>query len=286
MRKPHLLLVAVVLAALAVGVVWIAGGALASPLRANCGRPPADLPCETVNIASGSGATLRGWFVAGKPGCGAVVLMHGVRVNRLAMLGRARFLHRQGYSVLLCDFQSHGESSGERITFGHLESRDAQAEVAYVRRRLPQEKVAALGVSLGGAAALLATPPLQVDALVLESVYPTIDEAISNRLAMRLSPLARLATPLLTLQLRPRIGVSADQLRPIDRIAHVTVPKLIISGTADRQTPITETERLFQGAAAPKELWRVEGAQHQDLHAFATAEYERRIAGFLAAHLR
>ena len=41
------------------------------------------------------------------------------------------------------------------------------AAVAFVRARLPGERVGAIGVSLGGAAALLGPAPLAVDALVV-----------------------------------------------------------------------------------------------------------------------
>lgn len=41
----------------------------------------------------------------------------------------------------------------------------------------PGEKIGAIGQSLGGAAALLCPRPLQVDALVIEAVYPDIDGA-------------------------------------------------------------------------------------------------------------
>ncbi len=54
---------------------------------------------------------------------------------------------------------------------------------------------------MGGAAAILASPPLQADAFVLEMVYPTIDDAVTNRLTMRLGSWARVWTPLLVLQL-------------------------------------------------------------------------------------
>jgi len=53
---------------------------------------------------------------------GTIVLMHGVRANRLSMVRRAEMLHRAGYSVLLFDFQAHGESPGSHITMGYLES--------------------------------------------------------------------------------------------------------------------------------------------------------------------
>jgi hypothetical protein len=47
--------------------------------------PPPDLHAQTVTIPSKSGATLRGWFIVGRPGGGAVVLMHGIHSNRLSM---------------------------------------------------------------------------------------------------------------------------------------------------------------------------------------------------------
>src|SRR5262245_22704814 len=98
------------------GVAVVAVGLfLSAPVRATVGAPPADLPAEQVTIASSSGATLSGWFIAGQHGGGAVVLMHGVQGNRLSMLPRARFLHAAGFSVLLFDFQAHGESTGDRI---------------------------------------------------------------------------------------------------------------------------------------------------------------------------
>ena len=271
--------------AMLLSVWWLAGSTLASPSHAAIGDAPPDLPASSVRISSGSGETLRGWFVSGIAGRGAVVLLHGVRATRVSMLARARFLHRDGFSVLLCDFQAHGESTGRHITFGYLESRDAQSEVAFVRRAAPGEKVGIIGTSLGGAAALLATPPLPVDAMVLESVYPTIEDAISDRLSARLGPWAGAITPLLAVQLHPRLGFGAEQLRPIDRVSSILVPKLFIAGTEDRSTTIQETRRLFQAAAAPKDIWEITGAGHQDLCAFAGTEYRRRVAAFLRRFL-
>src|SRR5258705_8670763 len=179
--RAKLAIMAILLGAVAVVAAVIAVGLGASAsARGTVGAAPGDLPVEAVTIVSRSGATLRGWFVSGRPGAGAVVLMHGVRANRLSMLRRADLLRTAGFSVLLFDFQAHGESAGTRITFGHLEGLDAHAAVAFVRQRLPQERVGAIGSSLGGAAALLGPGPLPVDALVLESVYPDIGSAIAN----------------------------------------------------------------------------------------------------------
>ena len=59
--------------------------------------------------------------------------MHGVRSTRVGVTNRVRFLREAGYSVLLFDFQAHGKSGGEHISYGKLESRDAEAAVAFVK---------------------------------------------------------------------------------------------------------------------------------------------------------
>jgi fermentation-respiration switch protein FrsA (DUF1100 family) len=268
-KARSLLVVACVLAAAAVAGLWVAGDSLSAPANHAVGAPPADLPAGPVEFASESGSTLRGWLLPGRAGRGAVVLMHGVRSDRTSMSGRARFLNAAGYAVLLFDFQAHGESPGAHITFGHLEGRDARAAVRFVRERLPGERVGVIGVSMGGAAAILAEPPLEADAFVLEMVYPTIDEAIADRLRMRLGRWAGALAPLLSMQLRPRIGVGADRLRPVERVASLPGPKLFIAGAEDRHTTLTESRRLYEAAEGPKELWVVEGAAHTDLHALA-----------------
>jgi len=245
------------------------------------GPAPASLDAVEVAFPSRSGSQLRGWFVPGRPGKGAVLLLHGVHANRLAMLPRARFLHALGYAVLMPDFRAHGESSGNHTTFGALEARDAHAAACLLHDLAPHERVAAIGVSLGGAAALLGQRPLPVDALVLESVYPTIDQAAKNRLRAWFGPIGSWFAPSLVRSLEPTVGVSPAELRPIDRIAEVRVPVLMAAGSADPYTPMDESKALFERLAPPKEFWAVDGAAHEDLYDYAPAEYQRRVGTFL-----
>jgi alpha-beta hydrolase superfamily lysophospholipase len=172
--------------------VWSMGSILVAPSNRPIGNPPPNLHAQFVEFPSASGAMIRGWLVAGQPGKGVVVLMHGVHADRRVMVARAEFLSRAGYSVLLFDFQGHGESLAKTITFGFLESRDATAAVNFVREKFPGEKIGVIGVSLGAASALLAEPPLPVSALVLESSFPTIYQATEDRMAIRFGFLGRL----------------------------------------------------------------------------------------------
>jgi len=261
----------------AISLGWMLG----HPVQVRIGHPPDDLNAKPVNFESDSGANVHGWWCPVRNSRGAVLLLPSIRANRLSMVDRARFLHRAGYSVLLIDFQATGETKGDRITFGWKESRDAIAAVNFIRNAEPASRVAIIGSSLGGVATLLATPPLKLDTLILEAVPPTIEIATKNRLDNYLGPLGRFGAPLLLRQLHIRLGISADDLRPIDHMADVGCPVFIMSGEKDRSTRPEDTEVLFSHAQSPKQLWFVPKAGHIDLHKAAGAEYESRVLAFL-----
>jgi pimeloyl-ACP methyl ester carboxylesterase len=267
-----------------------AGGCvLARPARSIVGNAPARLGAQTVAFPSRSGSVIRAWLAPGRHGAGAVLLLHGMGGNRASMLARARFLHQAGFTILAPDFQAHGESPGEHITFGELESMDAEAALAFLRESAPGERVGIIGVSMGGAATLVGAKPLAVDALVLESVYPTFHSAVADRLHAWFGPFGFLGdamAPALIQLVAPRIGVDPKRLRPIDAIASIGEPLLLIAGTEDHYTRLDESRALFARAQSPKELWEVLGAGHEDIHDFSPLEYERRVGGFLATHLR
>jgi fermentation-respiration switch protein FrsA (DUF1100 family) len=212
--------------------------------------------------------------------------MHGVRANRAAMLGRMRFLHEAGYAVLAFDFQAHGESTGQRITFGQLEALDAAAAIRWAKQRLPGRKVGVIGASMGGAAMLLGPEPLPIDALILEAVYPDIESATRNRLEAYLGPLGRWGVSPLIAAVKWTIGGDPAALRPIDRIAAAGCPILILGGTQDERTSIAETRALFARAAEPKALWEIEGASHVDLAGFGGDAYRDRVLEFFRRYLR
>jgi fermentation-respiration switch protein FrsA (DUF1100 family) len=146
---------------------------------------------------------------------------------------------------------------------------------------MPSAPVGVVGISLGGAATLLAAPPLEIRAAVLEAVYPSIDRAIANRLEMRMGRFARALAPLLLLQLRPRLKVGAAELRPVDHIDRLGCPILIVGGTLDRHTTVADTHLLFAAAREPKELWIIPNATHVDFLEFAGNAYRDRVLAFL-----
>ena len=175
---------------LAGGTYWV-GTQLTAPAPDNIGTLPPFLSGTSVNFTNSTGNLLAGWYLPGRVECGAIILMHSIRSNRRSMVGRARFLHKAGYSILLFDFQAHGESEGTTIAFGALEKKDARAAVQFVAHQRPSAPIGVIGFSLGGAAAVFNGPDLGADALILEAVYSTLEHAVINRIRQRVGSLAR-----------------------------------------------------------------------------------------------
>ena len=215
------------------------------PRHARLDPTATGLPLESVVIPSSSGAGLAGWYLPGA-GRGAVLLLHGAKSNRLVLVDRMRFLRDAGYSMLAIDFQAHGESTGDQITLGRLESLDARSALAWLRARLPGEPVAVLGISMGGAAALIG-PPIDADAVIVESVGANFAGGVSNRLALKFGPLGRLFTPFVLGAMRFACGVDASKLRPIDGIACLHKPIFVMTGAEDQKTTVAEARELFEG---------------------------------------
>jgi alpha-beta hydrolase superfamily lysophospholipase len=283
MRLQTLLLSAFILILLGAAATWLAGSSLIAVRRATVG--PAPWPqAQAVSLAAGAGMRVEGWYLGGSAH-GAVLLMHGIRSDRRAMIERARFLHAQGYGVLLVDLPGQGESAAPVVTFGLREADGVRVALEWLRNAAPGQRIGVIGTSLGAASLVLCSDCPPVDAVVLESMYPTIEEAVEDRLRMRLGALGKPLASLLLWQLPLRLDIRPAQLHPIARLPDIGAPLLIASGSADRHTTLSETRRLFEAAREPKSLWIVDGAEHVDLHAWAPGEYERRIGGFLALHL-
>ncbi len=269
--------VSVFLLITAMVVVWGVGGYLSMPVNQAVKMPTA---FDAIIFNGTHGSVLRA-----ESNRVCALLMHGVRSNRSSMIKRSVYLKDNGITSLLIDLQGHGETPGSEITFGLKESRDAANGLRYLQEKEHCDKVVAIGQSLGGASALLGDGPVKVNALILESVYPTIEEAVEDRLEIRFGKLGRLAAPLLYWQIPLRINTSLDDLKPIDALKKVKVPVFIISGTKDQHTKVNETQRLYEAANETKQLWLVDGAAHEDLFSYAPAEYQAKVMSFIKRYL-
>lgn len=284
-RAARILVALVVLVAAVFAIVWFSAKQLAAPAFREIGPPPAALQARQIQLLTAGDIHVSGWWSPGRSGQGVVLLLHGLRSDRRQMLQRALMLHRQGRGALLIDLPGHGESGGAAITFGLRESDAVIAALDFFAREAPCERRGVIGVSLGAASTVLATDRPPLDAVVLESMYPTIDEAVADRLKLHLGEWGGALAPLLLAQFPLQMGISTKQLRPIDHIADLRAPLLLISGANDQHTTAAETRRIFDAALEPKSLWIVPGAAHVDLSNYVPEDYASHVSAFLASRL-
>ena len=251
-------------------------------------QPPEYLSREPVSFVSADGTPLAAWFIPGTRR-EAVLLLHGYSATKREMLHHAAFLHKAGYPLLLLDLRCCGESGGAAVTFGGRERDDVAAALAYLRERpeLDGERLGVLGLSLGGALALLAAVDCPaVRAVVAESSFANIRAVVHKnfRVATRLPsfPFA----PLVIWLVERRWGVRADRVAPERELgAREDCAVLLIHAENDAVVSVQDAHALFSAARGPKELWLIPDAGHALAFVTEREAYAERVTGFFGRWL-
>jgi len=283
-RRRRWTLLALVAFALYWIMSWFVSGLFVRSFKHGLTRPPG-LALESVTLRAEDGIELAAWVLEPRePKGGTVLLFHGIRGCRQAE--RMQVLRDRGLRSLAIDFRAHGESGGDRTTFGWDERKDVFAAIRYARKRWPKDKLGAWGMSMGGAAILLAhEETTKLDAVVLEEVYSSIETAFENRFRMRLPGFLLPLAFGVRHCAQWRIGVSAEELAPVRWLPQFAPERVLLArGRLDRNVTAVEFQR--QVAALPGATVRyIDGLGHTDLFAHGGRDYREAVLGFLEARL-
>ncbi len=237
--------------------LWLAANAfvarrLTAPDR-HAVRAPSAPAVSAWTIARG-GPRLQGWTTSAPATRAVVVFAHGYRNDRSLGLPLAEPLSRRGMRLLTFDFRAHGESDGDRITFGHEERGDVARVLSLARESgLP---VAWVGFSMGAAAYLLSG--VEADAAVLDSPYAELDRAQRSRFGA----VFQWGLPVTRALLAWRVGAALREVRPVDRVASLTRPTRIVFAERDHWVPPDAQRRFRERGCARCEFALLRGAEH------------------------
>src|SRR5512145_1336506 len=116
-------LIGIVLLLIACGITasYLEAQALVSNLdgqRLVSEKMPSDfgMRYENISLETEDGYQLAAWYVPSENRA-AIVLLHGYKNTRDAVLPVAQMLAQNGYGVILIDLRGHGESDGETLSF-------------------------------------------------------------------------------------------------------------------------------------------------------------------------
>jgi fermentation-respiration switch protein FrsA (DUF1100 family) len=236
-----------------------------------------DLDYEDVSFVTRDGLTLRGWYIPSQNRA-AVILTHGIGANRMAVLGIAEMLARNGFGVLLFDLRVHGESDGELLPFGGNEAEDVRGAAAYLQTRpdVDPDRIGAMGLSLGAQVSILGAAGTDtIQAVVADGPCCTTRKDLPSPKSVQ--DWLYVPYDYVFFQMLPwHTGVS-DPVSVREAIAKIAPrPILLIGGGSERNMQ----EYLFRAAGEPKSLWIIPEAGHIDGSSVRPKEYEERIVDF------
>ncbi|MGH2794137.1 MAG: alpha/beta hydrolase [Actinomycetota bacterium] len=224
------------------------------------------VPHSQVWFDTEDGVRIAGSLLGEAAGDTCVVLVHGF--NGYRTKPKIRLLAEsiaKRFPVLAFDLRGHGQSQGW-CTGGELESLDVHAAVGFARAR-GYARVVTVGASLGGIAVIRAAGnDGDADAVVAISTpsrWGTSDTKAVRRMTwIFTSPVGRRVV-------RRLFGTRIDLKwgnpdPPMDAVAKIRAPILIVHGADDHFFPVAEAELLHERAPEPKRLLLIERFGHAE----------------------
>jgi len=186
------------------------------------------------------GATARPWP--------AVLVMHGWGANAAMMWPVVPPLHEAGFAVLLMDARCHGRSDDEAFTSMPRFAEDISAGLDWLKRQpgIASDRMALLGHSVGAGACLLhASRHQDVNAVVSLSAFAHPREVMRGFLAEKRVPYPMLGWYVIR-HVQRVIGARFDEIAPVNTIAQVRCPVLVVHGREDTLVPPGDAIRLVK----------------------------------------
>lgn len=233
---------------------------------------------EDVTLTTKDGLELSAWYTP--PQNGTVILIaHGYNDNRPESI-YAMFVEH-GYGALAWDFRSHGGSEGELSTLGYYERMDVEAALDFALTQEGVEHIGAWGGSMGAATLILATAEHpEIEALVADSAYPTLEDVL------RLNMPVRLFQPFVLFWGEYYSSAEIDDVNPELVIGQISPrPVFVIDGWEGGAIEMNAPYRLYESANEPKEVWVEDDVPHLGMFANNPQRYENKIIGFFDAWL-
>lgn len=234
------------------------------------------LSFQEVHFPTQNNRRLYGWWVpaatektSGEPRP-TIILLHGWGVNLESMLPYIEHLQPAGFNLLAFDTRHHGSSDQDEFSSLLKFAEDTQAALDYVlqREEVDPERLALLGFSFGaGAAIYVAAHDERVKATVAIGSFVHPVEMMRRDFKRKHVPYFPLV-PLLFKYYQKKIGLTFDELAPINNIPHLKGRLFLIHGQEDRVVPLAQARRLqetVQRTKVDSVVWLVPGKGHFDL---------------------
>lgn len=221
---------------------------------------------EEAFITCENGNTINGLYAPGKGTFSTVLIFHGNAGNITHRDIILQGFNRLGYAVLLIDYQGYGKSEGTPSEKNLYLDGKASLEWLRKEKKVNPEEIVLFGKSLGSGVAVELATKTTFKGLILESPFTSLASVAGSHFPYKFFPVSLLLI---------------DKFDNAAKIHQVDSPLLITHGTEDRIVDKKEGEKLFKQANMPKELYLIEGADHNNIQNYNAPTYWTTIAEWL-----
>jgi uncharacterized protein len=239
---------------------------------------------KDVTLKTKDGFRISAWYIPVQNPKAVVILIPGFtdkNGGKALMLPHAAYLHDSGYSTMLLDLRSTGDSSGNKAYLGIKEWQDVESAYDYLKTQPENKntKIGLFGISMGGSTAIITAGKTGKGDFVIASVpYASFDRQYFYQLSKEHLPTA-IFLPLLKLVATIEYGPSYGSFDPSRQIKNIHVPVFIIAAKQDKDVGYGQGAYLYQLANQPKSFWSP-NTQH-DVHREQPLEFQNKITSFL-----
>ena len=206
---------------------------------------------------------IHGIYREGESGRLTVLFLHGNAGNVVRWKGVHDGFAAMDFGILTIDYPGFGRSEGSPSEEALYAS--AHAAVKFLRDfGVDSKDVVIFGKSLGTAVAVELGASGGFAGVILESPFTSL--AAAGKEHYWFVPVSLLLR---------------ERYESISRIGNVRCPLLMVIGSRDKLIPPAQSMELFSEAGEPKEVFRVEGAGHNDIQAVGGGEYWNRLREWL-----
>ncbi len=237
---------------------------------------------EDVEFTTVDGLKIVGLLFVRPAAKRVFLLVHGYHMTKEQM---REFIELFPHETLLAiDLRGHGKSEGDIVSLGYHEQKDVLAAVKFLKENSKTKDLPlyGLGTSMGAVSLLCAA--VKTDAfkgLIIDSPFADFSEQFVRSYKARTDlpdvPFLWLAKLFYFWTTNARI----TDISPLNCASHMKTPVLIVHARNDSVTPFSDSERLYQALAGPKELFDVANAPHSEVFKNYWHEYQDRVAKFV-----
>ncbi len=207
---------------------------------------------------------MHGWYFHPYPDKPVILFCHGNAGNISHRLEYINLLLDMGVNVFIFDYRGYGKSSGRPSEKGIYTDALCAYDYLVNEERINPDDIILLGRSLGVAAALEVASKREAGAIIIENGF------LSVRHMAKHMGIFRLVAPLLP-----------ENYNSLEKIKHVTIPKLIMWSENDEVVPPLMGKKLFEAASEPKFFYEIKNAGHNDTHVAGGRGYQNIISEFI-----